>query len=153
MAMKWGLALAGAWMAAVAPAAFAATISIGPAHPLMDARLAVVADGLAPGARVEISSRTQARDGLWWRSKAIFVADRSGRVDLAAQAPLSGSYAGIDAMGLFWSQAPDADPASGDHGFFDSDPATSPPRPSPSRKSARRSCCLPERTTRSGRPR
>ncbi|MBT2325727.1 acyl-CoA thioesterase/BAAT N-terminal domain-containing protein [Variovorax paradoxus] len=39
-------------------------------------------------------------------SEATFVADSEGVVDIARQAPVSGSYQGVDAMGLFWSRAP-----------------------------------------------
>lgn len=39
-------------------------------------------------------------------SSATFIADAKGVVDLSVQAPISGSYSGVDAMGLFWSRAP-----------------------------------------------
>ena len=41
--------------------------------------------------------------GQTWGSVANFVADDHGVVDLATAVPTSGSYAGADAMGLFWS--------------------------------------------------
>lgn len=48
-------------------------------------------------------------DGGWhWTSHAVFQADATGTIDLASQAPLEGSYAGIDPMGIFWSMTPDA---------------------------------------------
>ena len=47
------------------------------------------------------------QDGLGgtWRSHAEFRADESGAVDLSSQPALSGTYQGIDQMGLFWSMA------------------------------------------------
>ena len=39
-------------------------------------------------------------------SEATFRADDQGVVDLCRDAPVAGSYAGVDAMGLFWSRAP-----------------------------------------------
>lgn len=42
-----------------------------------------------------------------WKSWALFKADDKGVVNVAQQAPISGSYSGIDRMGLFWSMAPE----------------------------------------------
>jgi hypothetical protein len=39
-------------------------------------------------------------------SEATFTADENGTVDLTQQAPVSGDYNGINAMGLFWSRRP-----------------------------------------------
>jgi dienelactone hydrolase len=115
------------WIAAVAllaaPAQAAIRIVVTPAHPLMDMRLAIVVDGLAPRSPVEIDARIRAQDGLWWRSAAHFTADSHGRVDLDTQSPAGGAYHGVDAMGLIWSMAPDAEPRDAAHAFFDvSDP-------------------------------
>jgi dienelactone hydrolase len=41
--------------------------------------------------------------GSRWVSEASYRSDTAGRVDLTAQAPTSGDYAGVDPMGLFWS--------------------------------------------------
>lgn len=64
--------------------------------------------GLAPGAKVEIVA-----ERWWWgwpnsslhRSTATYTVDPAGRVNLTTAAPLSGSYTGADAAGLFWSMA------------------------------------------------
>src|SRR5690606_27188681 len=42
-----------------------------------------------------------------WQSQAVFQADANGTIDLSSQAPLSGSYEGVDPMGLIWSQRPE----------------------------------------------
>jgi dienelactone hydrolase len=42
-----------------------------------------------------------------YTAQARFRTDAQGRVDLAAQAPLSGSYSGADVRGLFWSMTPE----------------------------------------------
>lgn len=44
-------------------------------------------------------------------SEATFKADRDGTIALDQQAPISGSYAGVDAMGLVWSMVPDSVPS------------------------------------------
>jgi hypothetical protein len=38
-----------------------------------------------------------------WQSRATFISDNDGQVDVAHQAPVSGTYEGIAPMGLFWS--------------------------------------------------
>ena len=65
---------------------------------------------LAPGTLVRVSLTFVAggatvADGQQHQSTshADFRADRHGRVDLRSDAPVSGSYAGVDPMGLFWS--------------------------------------------------
>src|SRR5262249_40170607 len=47
--------------------------------------------------------------GKAWQGVATFQADDQGAVDLGKQAPLKGTYSGVDAMGLFWSMEPDKD--------------------------------------------
>ncbi|MGO4843411.1 acyl-CoA thioesterase/BAAT N-terminal domain-containing protein, partial [Rhizobiaceae sp. 2RAB30] len=37
-------------------------------------------------------------------AQAVFSSDGAGKVDLASDAPVSGSYANASAMGLIWSQ-------------------------------------------------
>lgn len=59
---------------------------------------ALMIDGLSPGEAVTVTA-----DMDMWQSKATFVADAEGRVDTRRDAPLSGSYAGVDGEGLFWS--------------------------------------------------
>ncbi|MGH7863853.1 MAG: acyl-CoA thioesterase/BAAT N-terminal domain-containing protein, partial [Candidatus Binataceae bacterium] len=56
-------------------------------------------------AHQQLTVRALATDDLGrrWESKAVFVSDSEGRVELAVQIPLSGSYAVRDAMGLMWS--------------------------------------------------
>jgi dienelactone hydrolase len=62
-----------------------------------------------------------------WESSATFRADADGTVDVATQAPLAGTYTGVDPMGLFWSMTqsslPERDMAS-DRARGDLDPVT-----------------------------
>jgi hypothetical protein len=102
----------------VAPATAAVSIAVTPPDPLVDQRLDVAVSGLRPHVRVWVTARSRAQDGLWWRSRALFRSDEKGRIDLSAQAPLSGAYRGVDGMGLFWSMSPDDEPKSADHGSF-----------------------------------
>jgi dienelactone hydrolase len=96
-------------------------VAIRPSAPLIDERLAVRVSGLPANTKITIAAKTRARDGLVWHSAAEFVSDARGQIDLATKAPVSGSYHGADAMGLFWSMAPEARPKNADHAFFAQD--------------------------------
>lgn len=65
--------------------------------------------GLPPQAEVTLVAERAQPDFLGrrlYRAEARFRADADGRVDLATQAPASGSYSGADLRGLFWSMRP-----------------------------------------------
>jgi hypothetical protein len=89
------------------------TITVRPERPLIDDRLAVTIAGLPP--RQEVTCRAEMRDGFGrrWVSAATFLSDADGCVDLTTQAPVSGAYAGVDPMGLFWTLALDPPDAAG----------------------------------------
>jgi hypothetical protein len=56
--------------------------------------------GLQPRQRVTVRARAE----NWnWEAWGTFVADGLGRVDPPRQAPLEGTYRGVEPMGLFWS--------------------------------------------------
>jgi dienelactone hydrolase len=82
-------------------------ISVRPDAPAVDAPLEILLESFPPGAEVIV--RTGMRDlfGKRWAARATFVVDPDGCVDVATQAPLAGSYAGADPMGLIWSMAED----------------------------------------------
>jgi dienelactone hydrolase len=82
-------------------------LSITPGDALIDVPRRIALDGLAPGEQVEIASCTLRGAGVAWRAVARFVADAEGTVDLWRDAPVAGSYQGVSAMGLVWSQVPD----------------------------------------------
>jgi dienelactone hydrolase len=84
-----------------------AWLSVTPTDALVDEPRHIVAGGLQPGERIELSAVTVRGPGVVWRSRAHFAADARGEVDLARDAPLAGSYEGVSAMGLLWSQAPE----------------------------------------------
>lgn len=91
---------------------------IVPAQPLMDERLSILISGLPANRLITLRAKSKAQDQLWWRSEAVFNSGPKGAINLAALAPVSGTYGGADGMGLFWSMKPDADPKGGDHAFF-----------------------------------
>ncbi len=83
-------------------------IEASPVDALYDEPIAIRLTGFSPGR--EVTLRAHALDDLKhrWESHAVFVADSSGAVDLAGQAPKFGSYRSADAMGLLWSMELDA---------------------------------------------
>ena len=82
-------------------------LSVTPADDLIDVSRQIVVTGLAPGAQVGIVAQTRRGNGVLWHSRAAFVADAQGAVDLTRDAPVSGDYTGVSAMGLVWSQRPE----------------------------------------------
>jgi dienelactone hydrolase len=86
-------------------------LQVTPRDALIDVPRRIAVDGLAAGEEVAISTRTVRGPDVAWRSSARYRADARGVVDLQRDAPLSGSYEGVSAMGLVWSQAPEREGA------------------------------------------
>ncbi|HUJ33776.1 MAG TPA: acyl-CoA thioesterase/bile acid-CoA:amino acid N-acyltransferase family protein [Solirubrobacteraceae bacterium] len=80
-----------------------ARTAVAPTTGLYDVSRSIVVSRLRPGEVVTISATTPRPDGLWSAS-ATYTADGAGEVDLARVAPRSGSYRGVSATGLLWSQ-------------------------------------------------
>lgn len=81
-------------------------IDVTPSTALLDVPVHIALSGFAPHQLITLHATLQ--DGLPGgemsaSSHAIFQADENGNVDLVSQAPLFGTYEGIDPMGLFWS--------------------------------------------------
>jgi dienelactone hydrolase len=72
---------------------------IEPRTPLLDQSVSIRLVGLPPGAIVTLRARLEPR----WESRAVFAADSVGTIDLDRDAPLEGTYEGIDPVGLLWS--------------------------------------------------
>ncbi len=87
------------------------SISIQPPAALIDQPTSIRISGFTPGQQV-ILRATCILSGYTFESAATFQVDSSGEVDLDKQAPLSGSYTGVDGMGLFWSMKPKSGPST-----------------------------------------
>ena len=61
---------------------------------------------LQPGQIITLRASMNDDANLKWESYATFVADNEGVIDVASQAPLSGTYDAVDPMGLIWSMLP-----------------------------------------------
>ncbi len=72
---------------------------------LSDQPIEITLQGFAPRETVEVVSSRRDLMNNAWRAWARFETDGEGKVELARQAPLEGSYEGVSPMGLFWSMA------------------------------------------------
>ncbi len=68
-----------------------------------DEPFTVVLTGLTPNTSYTLRTEMYSQAGTIWRSESTFRSDVSGSVDLSKDAPVSGSYAGVDPIGPLWS--------------------------------------------------
>lgn len=96
---------------APAPGAAASqpALEVAPRTALIDEPLTIRVTGVPQGARVTLRATMARTPEAVWQSSAVFVADGQGTVDVGRDAPVEGSYQGVDAMGLVWSMAPTSD--------------------------------------------
>jgi len=78
-------------------------IVVDHASALIDQPIALELRGYAPRQPVILTASIEFADGSRWQSRATFVADEAGRVDVTRQAPVSGTYEGVADMGFIWS--------------------------------------------------
>jgi dienelactone hydrolase len=81
-------------------------ISVRPEKALLDQPIEIVISNLSAHQQITLEASCKDKDGNPWKSQATLQADDKGIVNVAKQAPITGSYKGIDPMGLFWSMAP-----------------------------------------------
>ncbi len=103
----WGLIVLCAGVGAGGPLR-AQTLEITPARVMVDEVATIRVTGLAAQKHVTIEASLTDGDAKPWSSTAEFVADESGVVDTAKQAPVKGSYHGVSGMGLVWAMMPAA---------------------------------------------
>lgn len=96
-------------------------LEISPHTALIDVPRHITVRGLAPGQRVTLRTRTLRGPQVEWTSEARFLAGADGCVDLTRDAPIAGSYSGVSAMGLIWSQTQTL--AEAPHDPFAADPS------------------------------
>lgn len=82
-------------------------ISIKPETPLFDKPFEVVISGINPNSiiRVDCFLKNEIGDP-WYQSFATYKANDAGVVSIATDAPITGTYSGVEAMGLMWSMQP-----------------------------------------------
>jgi dienelactone hydrolase len=80
-------------------------LEIQPTDALIDAPVSIQLTGFL-AEQLTLCAEMANYLGCTWASQATFVADQHGRVDVADQRPIAGTYEQPDAMGLFWSMTP-----------------------------------------------
>src|SRR5512133_3722633 len=85
--------------------AMPATIVIDQPTAPIDSAIAIELRGFPPRRPVSLTATETFPSGSRWQAQATFMSDENGRIDVAQQAPVSGSYDGVSPMGLFWSMA------------------------------------------------
>jgi dienelactone hydrolase len=91
---------------------FSMRLDITPEHPALDTELSIRVSELPPACRVTLHAHSIDTAGQAWTSRAAFIADRDGLVDLRRDTPAAGSYRVADPMGLVWSMLPTGAPES-----------------------------------------
>ncbi len=72
---------------------------------LIDQPVAIALHGFALRTPVNVTATQTYAEVTRWQSRATFITDNDGRVDITRKAPVSGAYEGVSPMGLFWSMA------------------------------------------------
>ena len=85
-------------------------LAVTPERPSLDTELHIRLTGLPSSAQVTLWASLRDPRGRQWRSAARFWTAADGTVDLRRDAPTSGSYHGVDPMGLVWSMEPGDQP-------------------------------------------
>jgi dienelactone hydrolase len=87
---------------------------------LSDEPLDLVVEGLAPRGVTEVTGRVILPSGSRWTSRAVYVSDGDGRVDLSRDAPIAGTFLTPDPDGLIWSlrHDPTSPPRAGGKRFL-----------------------------------
>jgi dienelactone hydrolase len=93
--------------------ATATRLLVEPDDPALDTTLRIRVDGLIPGSVAVIRASQVDGRGRVLVAEAAFVADPSGTVDPGSMAPVTGSYTGVETMGLIWSMRPDGTTRAG----------------------------------------
>lgn len=93
------------WQTGAKGEAMAATIGVDQQIAPIDATVAIELRGFPPRHPVSLTATETFPSGSRWQGQATFISDENGRIDVAHQAPVSGTYDGVSPMGLFWSMA------------------------------------------------
>jgi dienelactone hydrolase len=81
-------------------------LAVLPQQATIDTPIRIVASGCPPQQSVTLRASQTDHAGVVWTAAATFTATVDGVVDPALQAPVAGSYHGVDPAGLLWSMEP-----------------------------------------------
>ena len=74
-----------------------------PTQSLVDEKINIVVKGLSPGQPITLTAKLTGDSKEEFESYGHFIANEAGRVCAAETPSLSGTYTGVDCMGLLWS--------------------------------------------------
>ena len=80
-----------------------AELLVIPRQSLVDEKISISVKGLSPGQPVTLAAKLIGDSKEEFGSFGHFVADEAGKVSVSDHSCLSGSYTGVDPMGLLWS--------------------------------------------------
>lgn len=81
-------------------------ITVTPEKALIDVSVEIIVSNLGTHEQITLEAMCKDKDNNTWLSRANFQADDKGIINAATQASISGSYTGVDPMGIFWSMSP-----------------------------------------------
>ena len=81
-------------------------ISVRPVSSLIDDKVRILVSGLGPKQTVTLEAKLLSDKGELFQSRAHFIADKDGEIDVFRDSSLGGSYSGVSPMGLLWSMKP-----------------------------------------------
>ena len=82
------------------------TITVSQTETLLDEPVVISISGMPPGELITVQATCKDMHDQEWSSHAVLETNEAGETNLTTQAPIEGSYAGVDSMGLFWSMLP-----------------------------------------------
>jgi dienelactone hydrolase len=94
-------------------------VEVAPAVAVYGTPFSLKVTGLRPGERATVKAASTDARRVVWESAAVFEADGAGTIDVAGQAPVSGSYGEADIFGLLWSMKPVNPPSNKPIGYRD----------------------------------
>lgn len=77
-------------------------LNVTPQTALVDEPVTICVSNLSPNQPVLLRAQTRDDANQLWESQALFIANPNGEIDVSQQPAQSGSYQGVDPMGLFW---------------------------------------------------
>jgi len=87
-------------------------IEATPERALIDQQTSISVKNIQPQETFAIQAEALDDDNVLWISEASFRADNNGIIDLSKQAPQTGSYSGVEPMGLLWSMQATSNPSA-----------------------------------------
>ena len=84
-------------------------LKLRPISSLVDSMTKIIVAGLKPLQKITLGANIVGDGGEIFQSRAHYIADKHGEVDVYRDSSLGGSYSGVEPMGLLWSmkQAPE----------------------------------------------